>query len=43
MQIVTYNKNLKDQVIHFIQKIWLELGRAWQPAGREKDFYNIPQ
>lgn len=43
MKIVAYNNNLKDQVVHFIQKIWIELGRTWEPGGREKDLFIIPQ
>lgn len=43
MQIVTYNDNLKNGVVNFIQKIWLELDRPWDPEGRENDFLNISQ
>ncbi len=41
MQIVSYHKHLKNQVIGFIQKIWFEFNKSWEPEGRDKDFFNI--
>jgi GNAT superfamily N-acetyltransferase len=43
MQIVTYRDEFKDQVIRFIQKIWIDLGRTVNLEGNEKDLLNIPQ
>lgn len=43
MRIVAYNDDLKEQVIRFLRRIWLELGRPWDSDGREKDFFAIPQ
>lgn len=43
MQIITYAEDLKEPIISFIQKIWVELDKTWEPEGRDKDFFNIPR
>lgn len=41
MQIVPYTENLQNQVVGFAQNIWAELGKAWEPEGIDKDFFDI--
>jgi GNAT superfamily N-acetyltransferase len=42
MKVVIYSDKQKEKIIDFIQRIWQELGKTWEPGTWDKDLFDIP-